>query len=114
VFVDATSGIGKATLTLPITLQTQIKVYVVGRNAVKQHTFTNQLRKSNNRADTDFLEGEVSLMAPVKKICNEIKAKPSGLYTVFLSTGYIPWGGSEDLTLFLKHAKKRLLSNSAF
>jgi hypothetical protein len=53
-------------------------------------------------------------MAPVKKICNEIKAKPSGLYTVFLSTGYIPWGGSEDLTLFLKHAKKRLLSNSAF
>lgn len=52
-------------------------------------------------------------MAEVKRICNEIKAKPSSLYAVILSTGYTPWGGPEDLSLFLNHTKKRLLSNSA-
>jgi hypothetical protein len=88
--VGAPSEIGKATLTHLVALKAQIKVYVVGRNAAKQHTFTNQLRKSNNRADLDFLEGEVSLMAKEKRMCNEIKAKSSRLYAVSLSTGYIP------------------------
>jgi hypothetical protein len=90
VFVGATSGIGKAALTHLVALKAQIKVYVVGRNAAKQHTFTHRLRKSNNRADTDFLEGEASLMAEVKRMCNEINAKSSSLYAVFPSTGYIP------------------------
>jgi NADP-dependent 3-hydroxy acid dehydrogenase YdfG len=97
VFVGATAGIGKATLTRLVAQQTSIKVYIVGRNAEKQQAFIDQLRKSNKNANIIFLEGEVSLMAEVKRICAEIKTKESSIDAIFLSTGYIPHGGRESL-----------------
>jgi NAD(P)-dependent dehydrogenase (short-subunit alcohol dehydrogenase family) len=95
VFVGATSGIGKATLTRLVAQQTPIKIYVIGRNAVKQQLFLEQLQGSNSKADVIFLEGEVSLMVEVKRVCDKIKGKESSLDALFLSTGYIPWGGRE-------------------
>ncbi|PMD29263.1 NAD(P)-binding protein [Hyaloscypha variabilis F] len=96
VFVGATSGIGKATLTRLVAQQTPIKIYVIGRNAAKQQNFLDQLRGSNSQADIVFLEGEVSLMAEVRRVCDEIKGRESSLDALFLSTGYIPWGGREE------------------
>ncbi|KAE9375016.1 NAD(P)-binding protein [Stipitochalara longipes BDJ] len=96
VFVGATSGIGKATLTRLVAQQTSIKIYIIGRNATKQQAFLDQLQTSNESADIVFLEAEVSLMAEVKRVCNEIKAKESSLDALFLSTGYIPWSGREE------------------
>jgi len=95
VFVGATSGIGKATLTRVVAQKIPIKIYVIGRNATKQRVFLDELPKSNKKADIVFMEAEVSLMAETKRVCNEIKATETSLDAVFLSTGYIPWGGSE-------------------
>jgi NADP-dependent 3-hydroxy acid dehydrogenase YdfG len=75
VFIGATAGIGKATLTRLVAQQTLITVYIAGRNAKKQQEFIHQLQKSNKKANIIFLEGEVSLMAEVKRICAEIKTK---------------------------------------
>lgn len=96
VFIGATAGIGKAALTRLVAQQTSIKIYIVGRNAEKQQQFIAQLQKSNKNAMIIFLEGEVSLMAEVKRICAEIKAKESSIDAMFLSTGYIPHGGRES------------------
>jgi NAD(P)-dependent dehydrogenase (short-subunit alcohol dehydrogenase family) len=96
VFIGATAGIGKATLTRLVAQHTAIKVYLVGRNAAKHQAFVDQLRESNSEANIIFLEGEVSLMAEVQRICNEIKAKDSSIDAVFLSTGYIPHSGRES------------------
>ncbi|KUJ12955.1 NAD(P)-binding protein [Mollisia scopiformis] len=95
VFVGATSGIGKATLTRLVAQQTALKVYVVGRNAEKQKSFINQLQQSNEKAQIIFIEGEISLMADTKRIYNEIKSKERSIDALFLSAGYIPWGGRE-------------------
>jgi NADP-dependent 3-hydroxy acid dehydrogenase YdfG len=96
VFIGSTAGIGKATLARLVAQQTVIKVYVVGRNAAKHRAFIDQLQESNNKATVIFLEGQVSLMAEVKRICNEIKAKESSIDAIFLSSGYIPYGGRES------------------
>ena len=48
-----------------------------------------------------FVEREVSLLAEVKRVCNDIKAKESSLDALFLSAGYIPFGGRESWSSFL-------------
>jgi len=79
VFVGATSGIGKATLTRLVAQQAPIKIYVIGRNAAKQQQFLDELRKSNKNANIVFIEAEVSLMAETKRVCREIKEKEPSL-----------------------------------
>lgn len=96
VFVGATSGIGKAALSRLLAQQTAIKVYLIGRNAAKNQALIAQLRETNSKANIIFLEGEVSLLAEVKRICGEIKAKESSIDALYLSTGYIPHAGRES------------------
>lgn len=101
IFTGATAGTGKANLTRLIAQQTSIKIYVVGRNAEKQQTFVHQLRNSNKNANIFFLEGEISLLAEVKRICDQIKAKESSIDAMFLSTGYIPHVRRESVSSHL-------------
>jgi hypothetical protein len=44
-------------------------------------------------------------MAEVKRICNDIKAKESSLDALFLSMGYIPWGGREDMPFLFTYCQ---------
>jgi NAD(P)-dependent dehydrogenase (short-subunit alcohol dehydrogenase family) len=105
VFVGATSGIGKATLSLLLSKQTSIKVYIVGRNQSKNAELLDAFRQSNSKAEIVWIEAQVSLMAEVKRATDEIKRKEKSIDLLVQSAGIFPLADrtktSEGLDLFL-------------
>lgn len=95
VFVGGTSGIGKATLAALVNLKLPVKVYVVGRKSIKaaMGPFLDELREINPKADLIWVEGEVSLLSEVKRICDDIKSREEAIDLLFLSTGYVQFSG---------------------
>lgn len=95
VFVGGTSGIGKATIARLVATGFPLKVYVVGRPSTRpaMDPFLDSLRAANPRADLVWVEGEVALLADVKRICGDIEKAESAVDLLFLSAGYAPWGG---------------------
>src|ERR1700761_6668439 len=73
VFTGATDGIGKATLIRLVSTKLPMKIYVIGRNGEKHKQFLDELRKSNIRVDIVWLEGQISLLAETKRLCDEIR-----------------------------------------
>ncbi|KAH8657682.1 hypothetical protein BX600DRAFT_438873 [Xylariales sp. PMI_506] len=63
VFIGATAGIGKATLTSLVSKKLDLKVYIIGRNKQQHEPFLDQLRNINPKATIIWLEGQVSLLA---------------------------------------------------
>jgi len=98
VFVGATSGIGKTTLATLVGLGLPIKAYVVGRKetGVSFKPFLDELRKENPKADIVWVEGEVTLLAEVRRICLDIKARETSVDFLLLTAGYVPFGGRES------------------
>ncbi|PYH97319.1 NAD(P)-binding protein [Aspergillus ellipticus CBS 707.79] len=92
VFTGATDGIGKATLTRLISTKTSVRVYVIGRNGEKHRVFLDRLRESNKQAHIIWLEGQLSLLAEVKRLCDEIRAWETYIDTLFMSAGFITSG----------------------
>ncbi|KAF5489300.1 Oxidoreductase andH [Colletotrichum siamense] len=74
-FVGATSGIGKYTLTELVSLNLPIKCYVVGRKASEpaMRPVLEALRLKNTQAELVWVEAEVSLLSEVKRVCEFIK-----------------------------------------
>lgn len=105
VFVGATSGIGQATLSLLLSKQTPIKVYIVGRNQSKNAELLDNFRQINSKAEIVWVEAQVSLMAEVKEATDEIKRKEKSIDLLILSAGIFPLSDraktSEGLDLFL-------------
>lgn len=102
VFVGGTAGIGKGALEALISKETPIKVYVIGRNKEGREPFLRGLKTSNSRAEVIWLEGQVTLLAEVKRLCAEIKGRESRIDLVFMSQGFLPWNGrhgTKPLTL---------------
>jgi NAD(P)-dependent dehydrogenase (short-subunit alcohol dehydrogenase family) len=98
VFVGGTAGIGKATVASLAKLKTPLKAYVIGRKSSKDasRAFIAELQQTNPDADVVFLEGEVSLLAEVKRICDYIKTIESSVDLLFMTTGYAPFVGREN------------------
>ncbi|PWY94620.1 hypothetical protein BO94DRAFT_572191, partial [Aspergillus sclerotioniger CBS 115572] len=92
VFTGATDGIGKATLTRLISTNLPIKIYAIGRNGQKHESFLSQLRKSNKKATIIWLEGQISLLADTKRLCDEIKARETFIDCLYMSAGFITSG----------------------
>ncbi|OOG00597.1 hypothetical protein ASPCADRAFT_125614 [Aspergillus carbonarius ITEM 5010] len=92
VFTGATDGIGKAALTRLISTNLPIKVYVIGRNGQTHQPFLSQLRESNKRASIIWLEGQLSLLADTKRLCDEIKARETFIDCLYMSAGFIASG----------------------
>ena len=92
VFTGATDGIGKATLTRLISTKVPVKVYVVGRNGEKHKAFLDRLRESNKQAQLIWLEGQLSLLAETKRLCDEIKAHETIIDSLYMSAGFITSG----------------------
>jgi len=97
VFVGATSGIGRAALTELVAASEKrhgLRIYVVGRSnttaATTEHL--NTLRQKGT-AELVYLEGDVSLLAEVKRLCDELKKRESSLDLLYLSAGYVPFSG---------------------
>lgn len=102
VFVGATSGIGKITLAKLVRLGFPIKAYVIGRKETEPEfkPFLEELRAANPKADLVWIEGQVTLLAEVRRICLDIKARESKIDLLFLSAGYVPWDREGVLRFF--------------
>jgi len=92
VFTGATDGIGKATLTRLVATQLAMRIYVIGRNGEKHQLFLDELRKSNDQADIVWLEGQISLLAETKRLCDIIKQRQTSIDVLFMSAGFIAPG----------------------
>jgi NAD(P)-dependent dehydrogenase (short-subunit alcohol dehydrogenase family) len=89
VFTGATDGIGKAALVRLLATKLPIKVYVIGRNGDKHKAFLDQLRGSNKQANVIWLEGQLTLLADTRRLCDEIKAREKCIDALYMSAGFI-------------------------
>lgn len=99
VFTGGTDGIGKATLTRLVATKLLAKVYVIGRNGERHKPFMDQLRKSNNTVEIVWLEGQISLLAETRRLCNIIKESETSIDLLYMSAGFIT-GGIRKGTLY--------------
>ncbi|KAF2875856.1 hypothetical protein BDV95DRAFT_562768 [Massariosphaeria phaeospora] len=98
VFAGGTSGIGKLTLAELAGLGTSFKAYVVGRKESERSfkTFIGDLHQTNPNAEIIWVEGEISLLSEVKRICDHIKTLESRIDLFFLTAGYAPFEGRKN------------------
>ena len=92
VFTGATDGIGKATLTRLVATKLAIRVYVIGRNGTTHKPFLDELQKSNDQADIIWLEGQISLLSEMKRLCDIIKVRETSIDILLMSAGFISPG----------------------
>jgi NAD(P)-dependent dehydrogenase (short-subunit alcohol dehydrogenase family) len=94
VFVGGTSGIGQLTLRALVAKRTSIRIYLIGRKSSADRTsaFIQELQSSNARVDVRWLEGEISLLAETKRLCDAILKEESRVDLLFLTAGYAPFG----------------------
>ncbi|KAK4208616.1 NAD(P)-binding protein [Rhypophila decipiens] len=106
VFVGGTAGIGQAAIAelVHVSARNNIKIpsriYIIGREQSAERTkkALDILRAENPNAELVWMAGDVSLLADVKRLCEEIKDRETSLDLLFLSTGYSPFGGREETT----------------
>jgi len=117
-FVGATSGIGLGTLKALAKNFNAPKVYIVGRSAAKSQDILAELKSLNPTGTFTFLEGEVSLIKQVDKVCAEVLQKESHLDLLFMSPGFVEFGERqytpEDidiLTSLRYYARMRFLTS---
>lgn len=101
VWVGATSGIGLATLEAFVSRGQPLRAYIVGRSAARQAPLLDGLRSRNARAEIRFVEGHVSLLSDVQRICDDIisaqkQQGDSSIDALFLSAGYVPLTGRQE------------------
>lgn len=98
VFVGGTSGIGKLTIKALVATGASVRIYIVGRKSAEESTraFIQELRATNAKAEVVWTEGEVSLLAEVKRVCGVIREKESRVDLLFLTAGYAPMAGRKE------------------
>lgn len=94
VFVGGTSGIGRLTIKALVSTGASTRIYLVGRKSSedRMQAFIQELSTINPKAEVIWIEGEVSLLAETKRVCQIIKSKESRIDLLFLTTGYTPFG----------------------
>jgi NAD(P)-dependent dehydrogenase (short-subunit alcohol dehydrogenase family) len=97
VFIGSTAGIGKAALTALVSQKTSLKIYILGRNETSHREFLRHLQQSNSQAEIVWLEGQVTLLAEVKRLCIEIKSREESIDLLFLSAGFLPFTGRQGI-----------------
>lgn len=95
VFVGGTSGIGQLTLRALAATGASIRVYLVGRksSADSAAAFIRELESVNPKAEIIWTEGEFSMLAETKRVCEVIRRKESRVDLLFLTAGYAPFSG---------------------
>ncbi|KAK6610616.1 short-chain dehydrogenase reductase [Botrytis cinerea] len=77
------------------------KAYIIGRSESATGRLLKDLRLSNPSATLNFLEGEISLIREVDRLCDEIKRKEEKVDFVFLSAGYLSFDGRNEKSIDL-------------
>ncbi|RSL81816.1 hypothetical protein CEP51_005585 [Fusarium floridanum] len=98
VFVGGTSGIGKLTVKALVETGSSVRIYLIGRKSSEERSrvFIDELRVINPKAEVVWTEGDVSLLAETKRLCEVIKSKESRIDLLFLTPGYAPFGAREE------------------
>ncbi|EFR02328.1 hypothetical protein MGYG_05325 [Nannizzia gypsea CBS 118893] len=98
VFAGGTSGIGKLTIKALVSTGTCMRIYLIGRKSSEERmiTFIQELQAINPRAEIVWAEGEISLLAETKRICDVIKSREPRVDLLFLTAGYAPFGGRQE------------------
>ncbi|KAK9247659.1 hypothetical protein V1506DRAFT_504490 [Lipomyces tetrasporus] len=98
VFVGGTSGIGKFTIKALVSTGASVRIYLVGRKSSEEgaRAFIQELHAINPKAEVVRTEGEVSLLAETKRLCEVIKSKESRVDLLFLTAGYAPFGTRKE------------------
>jgi len=98
VFVGGTSGIGQLTIKALVDTGASVRIYLIGRKSSKDraHVFINELQSANPNAEAIWIEGEVSLLADAKRVCEVIKSRENHVDLLFLTTGYAPFRPREE------------------
>lgn len=94
VFVGGTSGIGKHTIRALAATGATLRIYLVGRqtSAQRAQTFIQDLAALNPNAEVIWTEGEISLLAETRRVCEHIRSRESSVDLLFLTAGYAPFG----------------------
>lgn len=94
VFVGGTSGIGQLTIKALVATGASVRIYLVGRKSSEERSlaFIQELRATNPKAEIIWTEGEISLLAETKRVCDAIKRKEARVDLLFLTAGYAPFG----------------------
>ncbi|KFY27866.1 hypothetical protein V493_03256 [Pseudogymnoascus sp. VKM F-4281 (FW-2241)] len=98
VFAGGTSGIGKFTVKALVATGANVRIYLIGRKSSEARTriFIQELRAVNPKAEVIWIEGEISLLAETKRVCEVIKSKESRIDLLFLTAGYAPFGARHE------------------
>jgi NAD(P)-dependent dehydrogenase (short-subunit alcohol dehydrogenase family) len=98
VFAGGTSGIGKLTIKALVSAGASLKIYLVGRknSSERMQEYIKGLTAINSKAEIIWTEGEISLLAETKRVCEGIKQKESHVDLLFLTAGYAPFGGRNE------------------
>ena len=91
VFVGGTSGIGKLTLNAITRLGTRFKAYVIGRQESEAafKPFIEELHLANANASIIWVEGQISLLSEVQRVCDRIKRLEGSIDLLFMTAGYV-------------------------
>ncbi|KAG8157655.1 hypothetical protein KVR01_012317 [Diaporthe batatas] len=94
VFVGGTSGIGQLTIKALVATGASARVYLVGRKSSEERSeaLIRELRTTNPKSEVIWVEGEISLLAETKRVCEVIKRKETRVDLLFLTAGYAPFG----------------------
>ncbi|KAI9899673.1 hypothetical protein N3K66_006134 [Trichothecium roseum] len=94
VFVGGTSGIGKYTIRALAATGASVRIYLVGRKSSSERTraFIQELNAINPKAEVVWTEGEISLLAETRRVCEVIRSRESSVDLLFLTAGYAPFG----------------------
>lgn len=100
VFAGGTSGIGHLMLRALVGTGLSVKIYLIGRKSSQERgaRLIKECREVNPKAEIVWLEGEISLMAETKRICEIIKGREVQIDLLFLTAGFSPMGGPRKVT----------------
>jgi len=92
-FVGATSGIGESTLKQFIKNTENPTIYLVGRSQGAATAIIEELKTLNAGGTYNFIQSDVSLIANVDTVCDQIKSQEKKLDLIVLSPGYLTFDG---------------------
>lgn len=107
IFVGGTSGIGKYTVKALVATGASMRIYLVGRKSSEErmNAFIKESQAINPKAEIIWTEGEVSLLAETKRVCELIRSKEPRVDLLFLTAGYAPFGTRKETTEGLEVAQ---------
>ncbi len=87
VITGATSGIGEAAAFALAELGARL--IVIGRSQKKLDTICRQLAKRTGRFDFDFVQGDLSEISEIRRVCEETKAKVNSVDVLIHNAGVL-------------------------